>query len=53
MRGLEFITGHMIYNPAYMYLQIPTENHQDRLIQIIGVLLLQGIFLEQGLSMKF
>ena len=27
MRALEFISGHMIYNPAYMYLQIPTENH--------------------------
>ena len=22
-----FITGHVIYNPAYTYLQIPTENH--------------------------
>ena len=28
MRALQFITGHVIYNPAYMYLQIPTENHQ-------------------------
>ena len=27
MRALEFITGHVIYNPAYTYLQIPTENH--------------------------
>ena len=27
MRALEFITGHVIYNTAYMYLQIPTENH--------------------------
>ena len=27
MRALQFITGHVIYNPAYMYLQIPTENH--------------------------
>ena len=26
MRALEIITGHVIYNPAYMYLQIPTEN---------------------------
>ena len=23
----EFITSHVIYNPAYTYLQIPTENH--------------------------
>ena len=23
----EFITGHVIYNPAYTYLQIQTENH--------------------------
>ena len=23
------ITGHVIYNPAYTYLQIPTENHLD------------------------
>ena len=28
MRALKFITGHVIYNPAYTYLQIPTENHQ-------------------------
>ena len=27
MRALEIITSHVIYNPAYMYLQIPTENH--------------------------
>ena len=27
MRVLEFITGHVIYNPAYVYLQVPTENH--------------------------
>ena len=26
--NLEVITGHVIYNPGYMYLQIPTENHQ-------------------------
>jgi len=24
----QFITGHVIYNLPYMYLQIPTENHQ-------------------------
>ena len=23
----QIITGHVIYNPAYMYLQIPIENH--------------------------
>ena len=23
----QIITGHVIYNPAYMYLQTPTENH--------------------------
>ena len=23
------IAGHVIYNPAYMYLQIPTENHHS------------------------
>ena len=27
MRALEFITDHVIYNPAYNYIQIPTENH--------------------------
>ena len=27
MRALEIVTGHVIYNLAYTYLQIPTENH--------------------------
>ena len=31
MRALEFITGHVIYNLPYMYLQIPTENHPNAL----------------------
>ena len=26
----EFITGHVIYNLAYTYLQISTENHPDK-----------------------
>ena len=26
MRALEFITGHVIYNPAYTY-KFPTQNH--------------------------
>ena len=28
----QIITGHVIYNPAYMYLQIPIENHPRPLI---------------------
>ena len=31
MRALKFITGHVIYNPAYTYLQIPTENHPSEI----------------------
>ena len=27
MRALEFIKGHVTYNPAYTYLQGSTENH--------------------------
>ena len=27
--GAQIITGHMIYNPAYTYLQIITENQQS------------------------
>ena len=27
----QIITGHVIYNPAYTYLQIPTENHRGTL----------------------
>ena len=35
MRTLKFITGHVTYNPAYMFLQVPTENHQyNRMINI-------------------
>ena len=33
MRALKFITGNVIYNPAYMYLQIPTENIGSKLVQ--------------------
>ena len=34
MRALEIITGHVIYNPAYgLYLQIPTENHQWKILK--------------------
>ena len=27
MGALKIITGHVVYNLAYEYLQIPTENH--------------------------
>ena len=29
MTALEIVTGHVIYNLAYTYLQIPTESHQQ------------------------
>ena len=34
MTALEFIIGHVIYNPAYTYLQVPTENHLYGLIHV-------------------
>ena len=31
MRALKIITGHVIYNPVYMYLQILTDNHPSNM----------------------
>ena len=28
MRALKFVTGHMTYNLAYMYLNLTDDNHQ-------------------------
>ena len=41
MRTLKFITGHVIYNPAYT-IQIPTENHLDQTKNIQNVSMCSG-----------
>jgi hypothetical protein len=32
MRALEFITGQMVYNLAYIYLNLTDDNHQEQIM---------------------
>ena len=53
MRALEFITGHMVYNLAYMYLNLTDDNHPGQYYRQYEKLLINSVDPMKNLALIF